>query len=273
MSNINYEQSIETLIAKHKFQKDPMKDLEFNTGTIPTQAVIHGKIVPVQNSQTIFRTDNDHVLGIVGSNYKTIDHVDHVGYLTENLKKYSSNLMYRNEVINEGSKIKHSILLLDKGIFRNSEEFLIPTFENYYSYDGSRAHRSQIGGIRVICLNGMFAIDNKFSITIRHSKNIVNDQKSSLYDIEYMVNNYENNYTSFMNSLIELKPVKDDDLGKIEIPKKMVKGYLENTPEKTAWGQYNYFTHEISHNEKLNGLSKDLYSRQLYNYYAKLIKA
>ena len=162
---------------------DAMKQVgaDFSVGTKPifTQGEnlidgipVIGQSIPMK---AIIRQDNNAVLGVVGDNYKPIQPAESFEFFDELVQEkqahYTRGGTMPNGPFANGSKIFISADLTDNLIIGPDEckQTVMMTTAN----DGSGAMKVQFIVYRLVCLNGLIAIDKKRSnsISIRHTKN------------------------------------------------------------------------------------------------------
>lgn len=130
--------------------------------------------VPQNMARAIVRTDTNKVLGVHGSKYTAIKHDDVVNSVLDAVAdaNLSKDIDYNIEVIEDGAKLRGSILFNDLVIEPDVGDYVKFQVLFYNSYDGSWSFQQSARGYRLWCKNGCADIDTIASTVSKHTKGI-----------------------------------------------------------------------------------------------------
>lgn len=117
------------------------------------------------------------------------------------------------------------------------------------AYNATRSLIFRVGALRLVCLNGMIAPKDVFSITARHT--------IDMKDIEFP--NPQQVLMGFQKMVKSCGELANIELSDDEVKTYAIRAVEENIvsekalsaprEDNTAWGLYNQFTYHINHNE------------------------
>jgi phage/plasmid-like protein (TIGR03299 family) len=135
--------------------------------------IFSGSGVSIPNHKALIRSDNNHVLGIVGKKYEPIQNFQAFSFLDEIVKANKAKYEYLYTV-DGGAKIIVQAKIDSSFEVRKGDQ--IDTYITMMnSFDGKMPLRAFFTSKRLFCLNQLRgAIKHKFdSVSIRHTKNMV----------------------------------------------------------------------------------------------------
>lgn len=217
---------------------------------VRTEPLTHnGQIVPDRFAQ--IREDNKTVIGIVGKNYKTVNHVETLQSVYALLHKVSPSMMIKTTTI-RGGKLITEFALTDLEFMGNSQkEHAVPSIVIKNSYDGSTRFEALMGVIRLICSNGAFVMDIAEKILNTKHQGTLNE--NNFYArVPSMIEQNINAYTVLYKTLDGMEIIQWDDPSLQKMGKRIVEtasGTYIAEGGKSRWDQYNAFTHTLTHRE------------------------
>jgi len=234
---------------------------DFSVGTKPifTQGEnlidgipVIGQSVPMK---AIIRQDNNAVLGVVGENYKPIQNAESFGFFDELVQEKQAKYTYGGIMPNgpyaNGSKIFIAADLKDT--MKIGPDECKQTVILQSSHDGSSAVNVQFLVYRVICSNGLIAVDKARSnqVKISHTKNYKNrfiTARTVLGTAKRYFEEMEKIYNMFYDSLFSDSEMNDLTLKLFpDVDEK------NNTRrENTRFQLNNLFKNGAGHNEIAN---------------------
>lgn len=221
-----------------------------------------GIVIP--NRRAIIRTDNDTVVGEVGSNYKVLTHSEALDPLLDRLTKKKVKTFKRVALVDNGSRMYANIYFPDQELNlptadRSSKDTCWPGIGIVNSLDGTLKYSLEATIYRLACTNGMRIPTKIASFKTTHSKNksfddLIDEILSKVSDADRFIvlNKWASeqikpeNMEKLAEKIIKHKkntfPARYLPLVKEEIEKEGKNGLT------TVWGLYNAFNSVLEHN-------------------------
>lgn len=207
----------------------------------------NGLIVPERFAQ--IREDNGSVIGIVGKNYNTVNHVESLEKAYDLIKPLSPEMDIRSWIIRNGKIITE--FKLRSLQFMEGKEKSIPSITIKNSYDGSTPMEILMGAVRLICSNGLFIMDIAERIMRERHRGTLDLTK--IQNIPHSIEYNTNAVRVLYKTLDGMEIVEWNDPNLAKIGTRLVEkahGVYEADGRGSRWAQYNAFTNIITHNTK-----------------------
>lgn len=225
--------------------------------------VVTASGLEVPNRRAIIRTDNDMVIGEVGSNYKILTHSAALDPILDRLKTKKVKTFQRVAVVDNGARMYANIYFpsqeLNLPAADGRKDTCWPGITIVNSLDGTLKYSLEATIYRLACTNGMRIPTAIASFKTTHSKNKSFDElveeilvKVSDANRFNTINRWAghhikpDNMDAMAQKIIENKkslfPARYLPLVKEEIAKE------KNNGLTTVWGLYNAFNSVLEHN-------------------------
>jgi hypothetical protein len=203
----------------------------------------------------VVRTDTNRILSTVGQGYKIVHHSE-IFSLADDYMRTIGQPDVKYHTINNGARIVGEYTF--KEVYEDVKKGDTVGLRLYFlnSYDGSSSISMSVGGLRLVCTNGMIVPGAEYNTKYRHSgNNIINGKliNVELPKPENVILSFKNGFDSWRKlASIELDDVETYRRKAIEegIISAAVEKKVPTLEEQTAWGLYNNFTQYITHEER-----------------------
>lgn len=200
------------------------------------------------NSRALVRTDTNKFISTVSDKYNVIEHKLMVDRVLECVKHFGDPVA-KFDIAQEGRKLICQFDLIDKTVaLKKGDKVGLRVFARG-TYDAKQSMLINIGGVRLICTNGMVAHNSDLSIKVNH-----------IGDTEWNMPHPDQLWDIFAKSGKNWEHLQTLDMTETEYAAISAKAVeLGIVPEKalqsptdgqTAWDMYNQFTHFVSHTSK-----------------------
>jgi hypothetical protein len=196
------------------------------------------------------RRDTGDVVGVVGKNYKVVDHLRTISMFTEAIHNLSGGKFVMENVVQNGGKKVFTAARITSpgfGMTVGKGEDTQPSITMINSYDGSISLGFDISIVRMICSNGM-VFQSKIAELVRRKHFPLLQPDRIIDGIPDAIRAYQEDYKNFYatthgKKTIEVTPLEDDK----RFPKKLIEA-ARQLPEFNTdlWGQYNAFTNVLT---------------------------
>lgn len=209
------------------------------------------------NRVAVVRTDTNEILSTVSESYRLVHHREIFDLANDYMNKIGKPTV-KYHMVNNGAKIvgEYTFKEIYEDVKKGDTVGLRLYFVN--SYDTSCSISTSIGGLRLVCTNGMVVRGAEYNTRYRHSSSFIENGK--LINVE--LPKPENVILSFKNGFEDWRRFSqinlDNDAVEAYRQRAIDDGVISSTIEKkapdleeqTAWGLYNNFTWYITHAEK-----------------------
>lgn len=262
-----------------------MLDFQSNSYDFPVEEqpvfTQDGKLIP--DHKCITRTDTGQVLGMHGSRYKVIPHVDAFESIIDGVKasNLTSDYEVNVDVIEGGRKLRGEIIfpdLVQEPAVGDYVQFRVSFFN---SYDGSWSFFQQANGLRKFCMNGCTTADAIAKSRFKHTASVNVDGSAAkiIVGAEHFMKRSEQ-WQSWMKTRLNNDQVEQffrSTICKVVTKQKQVvktnEKQLENLisgwdREKVdlgwnKWALYNCLTHWATHTNDLKSPQIARYNREI----------
>lgn len=218
----------------------------------------------VEGKKVLYRSDNKNQLGVVGINYGVIQNTDCFAFFDIICKQNKASICKVHEY-NGGVTIHLEAEVRDKTFEARVGDEVGFRFNLWNDFSGVRKASVMFGALRLICSNGLVALDQKDSIIeIRHTKNALTrfDQAIKVWSSgEKWYTIFKENVKILVNKMVTQKQVEDflnnlfgnSNSGVNTRRKEKIIHLFENgkgNGKGTAWDLLNGVTEYIDHFSK-----------------------
>lgn len=205
-----------------------------------------GKEIP--RARVVVRGDTDAPIATVSTRYKLVEHSD----VFRQAQSYITGLGDpKNEFIiaNNGARAIGQFTFMDKtlAVAKGDLVGLRVFVENTYNARGSIKVR--LGGIRLVCMNGMVRHSDVFNLSVKHT----GEAKIDFPPIERVMQTFQSTVNQY-KQYAGMELTADAYKGSAEAAVRnhiVPASAIENIPdtERTVWDLFNRFTYHITHKE------------------------
>lgn len=241
---------------------EPVEHVEEYQFPVKMEKLTTANGIEVPDRYGIVRTDNDSVLGTVGSNYKLLSHADAIDPILNHLKRKKQDVFKRIALTQGGARMYANIYFPNEEIEvggRKSPDTFWPGITVINSLDGTLKYHLEASIYRLICTNGMRVPTRIAGGASVHSKN--KNYGEMVEQILEFIGNREQ-FGMFQNWAGEVVRAKDVEAlveaiikdKKSTFPikyKEKVIDYLHREEQfgvVSVWNLYNSFTSVLEHN-------------------------
>lgn len=124
----------------------------------------------VEGYKTIYRSDNQNQIGVVGENYGVIQNTDAFAFFDAICQKHGASILKVNEY--KGGSLIHleaSVKNMTAEVKKGDEVGF--RFNLFNSFDGLHKAQVSFSILRLVCTNGLVAGVKEDTIAIKHTKN------------------------------------------------------------------------------------------------------
>lgn len=204
----------------------------------------------VKGKKAVVRTDTKDTLGIVSDNYKIITHGEALGAIEKALGK---KVEPKVTIAKNGALMFATYTLKDVQGEVAKGDIVGMQFTAINSYDGTTTLRISLGGLRLVCLNGMVVSDHFYRFSIRHTG-------EAQIEVAKLAEKMEGLTESFQKSLKYMKAMTETrlkggeaaifDQENTKLPSYLIDAAQEEyqrAGDESVWGGYNALTYAITH--------------------------
>ncbi len=205
-----------------------------------------GKQVP--RYRAVVRDDTDEPIATVSTKYKLIEHATVMGEAMKYVQKLG-NPTEKFYTSTKGDRAVGEFTYADKTLAVRKGDMVGLRVYAESSYNGKQAIKVRIGGLRLVCMNGLMQPNDIFSLNVKHTG-----------DVEFKFPEPEEIMERFTKTIHTLSGYSQMELGSEKIREyaemavnegvvveRAVKAIKDE--DRTVWDLYNHFTYHITHNE------------------------
>ncbi|RLI66829.1 MAG: hypothetical protein DRO67_00200 [Candidatus Asgardarchaeum californiense] len=144
------------------YKNKEISDMEFPDPAKRRIGHLVRNVKPIPNYRAVVDRNTDRTFAIVKDGYKVVKHEDVINQMDELCAEFPEYGTPTREVwlSNYGGRMKTRWTFTDVDfeittLSNGKPDIVHPTMETFASYDTSLAHRTLVGGFRVVCSNGM----------------------------------------------------------------------------------------------------------------------
>lgn len=215
----------------------------------------NGEEVP--RSRAVVRTDQNKPICSVSDRYNLVPHKEVAEAALTYMDSFGFKKTPEVRFFNNGpsSKLVIQVTNIEKNVEVKKGDYvgIRVYFEN--SYNGKSSLTVRVGGLRLICLNGMLASKDIFNLSYRHSGEIeieLPPPKEVITafhtEVEKWCNWADTPISTVLGKSLITKTIDEEKIFGMKQYNLLENTWLEQQ-DQTAWGLYNTFTNVITHQE------------------------
>jgi len=220
-----------------------------------------GKQVP--RYKAVVRGDTDEPIATVSTKYKLIEHAT----VMDEAMKYVQRLgnpTSKFYLSGKGDRAVGEFTYADKTLAVQKGDMVGLRVYAESSYNGKQAIKVRIGGLRLVCMNGLMQPNDIFSLSVKHT----GDVEFKFPEPEEIMDRFTRTISTLSNySQMEIPGGQFREYAEMAVEEGVVvKKAIEkiSDEDRTVWDLYNHFTYHITHQEsskasylgKMNRLNK-----------------
>lgn len=172
--------SVKTIDVKANSVEDAFDQAGLNWIAEQSEMINSANSKVIENKKVIYRGDNNHQLGVVGTKFGVIQNSDCFSFFDIICNKYNANICKVSEY-NGGGAIHLEAEVRDKKFNVKVGDEVGMKFSLWNGFDGLHKASVKYGALRLVCSNGLVAFgkDAKM-IEIRHTLNAVDRMEKAI---------------------------------------------------------------------------------------------
>lgn len=214
----------------------------------------------VPSARAVIREDEDNrPIASVKSGYQLFQHTD-VMKAADKFRNAFGEVDIYNSIDRDGARFMSTFTYKDQTMKVGLNDFVGFRVHVLNTYDGSTSAQLRVAGLVLACLNGMTTSRGAHDIRIRHTKKEV-DWLNAFPEPEEVFEDFK------------IESAMWQELSKLDMTEKDLNDHAEYAVEKgiiparaldlngldgrmNAWGLYNAFTYDITHQSRSNPINK-----------------